>query len=193
MKICRVCGASDGMLSFMSNGNICKPCNSEYMRSYRKKNRKKLSKQIQDWKDNNREYYKKKNREYYATDKGKKKHIIRCEKTSRTWLSSKLGAIKAHSIKPGKHDPKSGPQRDFDIDLDYIMEIFESQDGKCAITGLILLYKYNNMASASIDRIDSTKGHIKGNIQIVCQCVNRMKNKHSNEETIEFIRKIRII
>lgn len=160
------------------------------MRAYRKKNRNKISKQVQDWKDNNREYYKKYNREYYATDKGKRKHIMRSEKTPRVWLGRLLSRMKTSSEKPGPHDPKSGPRCDFDIDLDYVMEIFDAQGGKCALTGVALLHEYNNMASASIDRIDSSKGHVKGNIQIICQCINRMKNKHSNAETIAMLDKM---
>jgi hypothetical protein len=29
-------------------------------------------------------------------------------------------------------------------------------------------------------------GHVKGNIQLICQCVNRMKNNHPDDSVIEF-------
>ena len=37
----------------------------------------------------------------------------------------------------------------------------------------------------SIDRIDSSKGYIKGNVQLVCVLYNLMKNKLPEEEMDE--------
>ena len=159
----------------------------QYLKDYRKKNRSKLSKQVQKWKDENREEYRKSNREYHATPKGKAMHKARVEKTIRSWMSQKISALKSHAKKPGPHDPKSGPQRDFNIDLDYVMDIWESQSGKCALTRLPMTHQYNDLHAASIDRINSQEGHVRGNIQLVCQCINRMKNNSSNEGISEFL------
>lgn len=121
------------------------------------------------------------------------KHRARVEKTPRTWLSHILGAIKAHAAKPGLHDPKSGPKRDFDIDLDYVVELYEAQDGKCAMSGIPMNTKYNDLCSASIDRIDNEQGHVKGNIIIVCKWVNLGRCHHPIEEFKEVLDSLRSI
>ena len=185
VRICK-CGNRSDEVEFKST-NKCMPCHKEYMKSYRKDNRSKISGQVQSWKDGNRDHYKAKNRERYAMEDGKQKHIDRVEKTFRSWLSQKLSALKSHAEKPGPHDPKSGPQRDFDIDLDYVISVLKEQGERCAITNIPLTHRYNDLYAASTDRIDSSKGHVKGNIQVICQCVNKMKGTHTNKETKDFL------
>jgi hypothetical protein len=182
VRSCRECGKKEDEVEFKPKANICKPCHLAYLKEFRKKNRKKIRKQVSEWKKENRERVRHTNRERYATEEGKALHMARLERTYRSWLAKKLSTIKSIAAKPGPHDPKTGLRRDFDIDLDYIMDILETQDSKCAILGIVMDHKNDSPRSASIDRIDSSKGHIKGNIQLVCQCINRMKNKNSNEE-----------
>jgi len=134
------------------------------------------------WRDQNRDRHRSNNRNRYATEEGRTLHRDRVERTFRTWLGSKMSASKAASKKPGPHDPKSGPQRDFDIDLDYVISVLKEQNERCAITNIPLMHIYNDGCAASVDRIDSSKGHVKGNIQLVCQWVNRAKNNMTNDE-----------
>jgi hypothetical protein len=44
---------------------------------------------------------------------------------------------------------------------------------------------------ASLDRIDSSKGYIEGNIEFVCLAINYAKNGFSKEETQNFIKMIK--
>ena len=49
-------------------------------------------------------------------------------------------------------------------------------------------YKANHndpIYTASLDRIDSNKGYIKGNVQFISTAINYMKNNMSNEDTIK--------
>ena len=55
---------------------------------------------------------------------------------------------------------------------------------------LVIGTKGNYEYSPSIDRIDNTKGYIKGNIQIISKKANFMKNSASQEELIKFCKNI---
>jgi len=68
------------------------------------------------------------------------------------------------------------------ITYEYIKELYEKADGKCAVTGLQMQHVWNNLYSISCDRIDSSQGYIHGNVQLVCKWVNLAKNTHSNDD-----------
>jgi len=75
---------------------------------------------------------------------------------------------------------------EFNISIDYASEILEKQKFKCALSGCELIYGYKSMKqiTASIDRIDNTKGYIEGNIQWVHKFINIMKWDLKTEEFI---------
>lgn len=82
--------------------------------------------------------------------------------------------------------------KDVEIDVEYLKEIWELQDGKCKYTHVNLTHpnssvsekNYNYMAS--LDRIDSSKGYIKGNVQFVSVSVNWLKNSMGDNHIQEF-------
>ena len=89
------------------------------------------------------------------------------------------------------HIQKSAISRniEFDITAEYLWELFLNQKRVCALSGLDLCfytsYKEKTRQTASVDRIDSSKGYIKGNVQWVHKWVNLMKLDFSQEEFIE--------
>jgi hypothetical protein len=77
-----------------------------------------------------------------------------------------------------------------DIDLEYLEELLLSQNKKCALSGLDLVFSKVNknkfgVGNASLDRIDSNIGYIKGNVQWVHKKINIMKNIYSQDEFIQ--------
>ena len=76
----------------------------------------------------------------------------------------------------------------FTIDIDYVMDLLIKQDGKCALTGWDLEFTRGgdwdgkNPRGATMDRIDNSKGYVKGNIQIVCGMPNTVRGSLSMED-----------
>jgi hypothetical protein len=79
---------------------------------------------------------------------------------------------------------------DFNISVNEAWDIFIKQNRKCAYTGLSLCFypKYKKGAeqTASLDRIDSSKGYYIDNIQWVHKITQRMKWHLSEEQFLEF-------
>jgi hypothetical protein len=76
---------------------------------------------------------------------------------------------------------KKGRDDAYDIDQEYIEKLYDEQRGVCAISGLVMACKTHDRYNLSIDRIDSSKGYIKGNVHLVCSIINNMKNEYSME------------
>ena len=80
------------------------------------------------------------------------------------------------------------------------LNLLEQQDYKCALTNVSMYcpktyteyhkQMKNNWKLISLDRIDSTKGYIEGNIQFVCSWVNLAKGTYSNEMILEIFKEI---
>ena len=77
---------------------------------------------------------------------------------------------------------EKGRDHAYDIDQEYIEKLYVEQGGVCAISGIEMTCKTHNRYILSIDRIDSKKGYIKGNIHLVCSVINMMKNEYSMKE-----------
>ena len=63
----------------------------------------------------------------------------------------------------------------------------------CPLSGETMTYTLGNggvLTNISVDRIDSAKNYIKGNIQFVCLMANLMKNKYTNETLLGWSKKI---
>lgn len=76
----------------------------------------------------------------------------------------------------------------FDISIQDVWDLYLLQEGKCALSGLDLCLpqsdeeRITGFTTASLDRIDSTKGYSKDNIQWVHKFINRMKSNYTEEE-----------
>jgi len=82
---------------------------------------------------------------------------------------------------------------EFNITIEEAGDLLEDQDYKCAMTGWdIVAPKARTLTegSASIDRIDSSKGYVAGNIQWVHKDINKLKGVFSDEYLIEMCQAI---
>jgi len=78
----------------------------------------------------------------------------------------------------------------FEVTIKEAWELFERQNRKCALTDLDIGFgkTYTEGNTASLDRIDSSKGYILGNIQWVHKDVNKMKMDISMPRFLELCR-----
>ena len=87
--------------------------------------------------------------------------------------------------------------KDVDITLEDLKEIWEAQQGVCPYTGFKLILPENSNVNeidffhrASLDRIDSSRGYVKGNIQFISTPINLMKQTQSDESVKQFLKEI---
>lgn len=81
---------------------------------------------------------------------------------------------------------------EFNITIEYIWSLFILQNGLCKLSGQKLFFgskAYQNN-TASLDRIDSSRGYIEGNVQWLHKDVNKMKFDKSDEKFIELCKLI---
>ena len=77
---------------------------------------------------------------------------------------------------------------EFNVDIEYLWELFLSQGGKCGLSGLEIKLSRNTKyykATASLDRIDSNVGYVKNNLQWIHKDINKSKNNLNKDEYIK--------
>ena len=92
------------------------------------------------------------------------------------WQQARKGAIKRHI--------------NFDIVADDVIALWEEQQGLCKLSNIPMTLTHGTMTlqnptKVSIDRIDSTIGYQKDNIQLVTWQINCAKSVWTNEQLIE--------
>ena len=111
-------------------------------------------------------------------------------KLSKKWRScgklhaSTLGRFKWNAT--SRHIP-------FEITLEQGWELYQKQNGICALSGIPITFNSTSRicdGTASLDRIDSSKGYVEGNVQWVHKDINFMKQDYDQEHFIEMCRKV---
>lgn len=123
---------------------------------------------------------------------GKYKHLVGNKGNKYTRFRFFMRRIQLNNI-----IKKLVPQTN--IDLDYLMDLWKKQNGICPFTGWKLKlpknvgsWKSRNRRShrASLDRIDNSKGYVKGNVRFVSLMANYARNSMSDAEVIEFCKAV---
>ena len=79
---------------------------------------------------------------------------------------------------------------EFDLTLDFVDALFESQQGLCYYSGLPIDGKTRNLVTASLDRTDSSIGYVESNVRWVHKDVNFMKHSATETHFFELVDKI---
>ena len=89
--------------------------------------------------------------------------------------------------------------RAFDLDLEFLQQLWLKQQTKCAVTGLFLDEKYihtkkqrkdKNPYQASLDRIDNDRGYTKDNVRFVCYMFNIARNDFDDDKVLQFCKQV---
>lgn len=122
-----------------------------------------------------------------------------CEKCSRFHTSKGFGLLSGEYWSLIINGAKSR-NYEFNISIEYAWNLYLLQNKKCALTGLDLVFEPNcvhnknvnfrKKRTASLDRIDSSKGYIEGNVQWVHKDVNLMKNYFNQDYFIKICKLI---
>jgi hypothetical protein len=152
---------------------ICPECNKTYIKSLRHHSEAQT-----------------KNRKLFCSRECSGSHSNKINELSpfRTHINRARATTKKKKKKDDKFD-------DLNLTLEYLMELWEKQEGKCPYTG----WKLKNMKDtsrtsqlskspdrASLDRIDSSKGYVKGNVQFVSYMANCAKNEFTSAKLKHF-------
>ena len=78
-------------------------------------------------------------------------------------------------------------KKDFNLTIEFLQELWDRQGGRCAISGLPIEHinkKVYQGQTASLDRIDSSKGYTEDNVQWVHKTINFMKLEMTTKEFV---------
>ena|SRR6187402_404024 len=84
-----------------------------------------------------------------------------------------------------------------DIDRDYLLEVYEEQNGRCVLSGKEFDLRsriggrtYASPWGLSIDKVDPHQGYVKGNVRLICTMANVCKGRWSDTEVMEFCQSV---
>lgn len=104
----------------------------------------------------------------------------------QTRIGSLEGRLRAifNNTKERKH-------KGLDISFQDLVDLWEKQKGLCAYSGVPMTWDDSNRyTTVSIDRIDSSKGYVRGNIAFCCFTVNIMKSNMPVEHFLWWCRNV---
>lgn len=198
MRTCKICARDDAIVRFPKTGRICRECKAKALRdrkttdpdyyvkrkAYRQKNRDKINAQKRQSYTNNSATIKAKNNVYYHANGDA------CRSRQRAYQARvETATIESWLAKCLKHARFADRRlhRKFDIDLEFLVDLYGKQKGCCAISGVKMTYARNDLFAISIDRISSEGGHTRNNVQLVCQAMNLAKREHDNADLHRFM------
>lgn len=104
--------------------------------------------------------------------------------TPENYLFSRLG-----------RQNKGSAKVEVKLNKDDLRDLWDQQEGKCAVTGLHMTYfpraqRQATGLNASVDRIDSTDIYRKGNVRLVCSKVNYMKGAGEDADMLWWCKQV---
>lgn len=178
MTTCYVCKSSKPKSEFHKNNKMCKPCKKDYMKSRYNDNKDEILKRKEKSRAKNKSGVKNYAKKYYRKNKSLlNKNSSNMRLNPLTYFSRLVIECRERAKK------KNLP---FDLDYDFLFELFEKQNKCCAVIGLDFSFeKVSNFRirpwAPSVDRVDSKLGYTKDNVRLVCIAVNLAINQFGDD------------
>lgn len=132
------------------------------------------------------------NESYIACSRLLKGQSIGCPhliKGKNNYLWKGIGNISGRYLGQIKRSAKKR-NKEYAISDEYLWNLYLKQNKKCALSGIDIRFGIDGDATASLDRIDSIKGYIEGNVMWVHKHINIMKNTFSIEYFLKLCKEI---
>ncbi len=115
---------------------------------------------------------------------------------AKRWQREKRKTLRGYldtALSSARHRARTG-SIPFDLDLDYLVELWETQNAKCMVSGLPFQRSRSkwrrNPFTPSLDRIDPILGYTKGNVRFVLDAVNVSLNEWGLETMLPIFKAI---
>lgn len=152
---------------------------------YHQTHRQEANLRATQWRDANPERYKTGQKDYYLRSKGTIAERAReWQRHERNWAGNLCKNAKSRS----KRD-----NCPFDLDPEFLRQLFENQNGICYWTGLRMVpsREPNGPCKPSIDKLSPEHGYTKGNIVLTTWFANRARNNLPVEQFRSLLRELR--
>jgi len=101
-----------------------------------------------------------------------------------------LMSLVRHRLSCAKTRIKKFNQIETDLDEDYLFDLIKSQNETCLLTGIPFVYKKSHPLCPSLDKIESDKGYVKGNVQWLSWAVNRAKGDLDTHDFVSMCKRV---
>ena len=129
-----------------------------------------------------------------------KKNYNRKE-TRQAWLLENKQKLLENHRKRNKRSPRyafssslamARKRAEVTIDQNYLMKLYDDQEGLCALSGIRMTWATGKTAptSISMDRIDPLKGYVEGNVRLICMAVNAFRGTMNDDELLKFAKSL---
>ncbi len=146
-------------------------------------------KRNKEYSSENSEYFAKKGKEKYKREDNHARYLKTRDKyleRKDIWSKSIKGRL--YDLLEAARDRSRKKELLIDIDLDYLIFLYQIQEQKCSLTDIPFVLERNSPGKRgfkpfgpSIDRIDCSKGYTKDNVRLVCVIVNLSLNNFGDE------------
>jgi hypothetical protein len=174
VRTCRECGDTSEKKRFKKGKNLCLDCSNTYMRNWYAKN----SSHVKEYRSQP---------EVRESRKAAVRKAV--QRSPEAFLRTLWHHVRKHSKSKRKHLKKAILV--CTVTYQDLLDLWESQQGRCALTNMPMDHVFNSLKTVSVDRIDSSEGYVPNNVQLVCKWVNLAKQDHTNADMLAIIEELR--